>query len=52
MARSKPEPVEKPVELVRMVRTEEFARGGPTEADVHPAEVEAYRRGDWRIEGE
>lgn len=34
-------------ELVKMVR--EAADGGPTEADVHPDEVDNYKRGNWRV---
>jgi hypothetical protein len=34
-------------ELVRMVRTEEMAQGGPVEANVHPDEVANYALGGW-----
>ncbi len=35
---------------VRMWRSDEDAQGGPTVADVHPAEVESYRAGGWRTD--
>lgn len=46
------DPVAKPakVKTVRMVRSEEDAKGGPTTADVHPAEVDNYRAGGWSEE--
>lgn len=31
------------VKLIRMVRSVDAANGGPTQADVHPDEVEQYR---------
>lgn len=41
---------EQDMALVRMVRDEGDAAGGPTVADVHPNEVENYRLGNWRVE--
>jgi len=38
------------VKTVRMVRSEEDAKGGPVKADVHPAEVDNYRAGGWSEE--
>lgn len=35
------------VKLVKMIR--DAAAGEPSTADVHPNEVEAYKRADWRI---
>ena len=36
-----------PVATVAMVRSEEAANGGPTTADVHPDEVENFKKGGW-----
>jgi len=37
-------------ELVRMIRPEHYGR--PFTADVHPAEIENYRAGGYRLESE
>ena len=34
---------------VKMVRSEEDAKGGPTTADVHPSEVESWEAAGWKI---
>ncbi len=36
------------IATIRMVR-DEAPDGGPTEADVHPEEIENYKAGGWRI---
>lgn len=33
---------------VRMFRSEADAQGGPTSADVHPSEVEAWKAAGWQ----
>lgn len=33
--------------LLKMVRSEELAKGGPTSADVHPEEEAGYAAGGW-----
>lgn len=38
-----------PTGLIRMVRSAEDAKGGPTEADVHPDMVAEYTSGGFRI---
>ena len=35
--------------LIRMVRSAEQAQGGPTQADVHPAEVEQYKAAGFTV---
>lgn len=35
--------------LIEMIRSTEDAKGGPTEADVHPDEIENYKKGGWII---
>ncbi len=39
---------EETVKLVKMVRDAEEGYEGPTEADVHPDEVENYKAGGWQ----
>lgn len=39
-------------ELIKMVRCEEAADGGPTEADVHPDEVAGYALGGFVVAGD
>lgn len=40
------------VKLVRMVRSADRAEGGPTEADVHPDEVQNYQAGGFEVADE
>ncbi len=35
------------MDLVKMIRPVQEAKGGPTEADVHPDEVQNYTLGGW-----
>ncbi|MBI3582380.1 MAG: hypothetical protein HY096_00335 [Nitrospinae bacterium] len=36
--------------VVKMVRMVEDAKGGPTEADVHPDEVDNFKKGGWKVQ--
>lgn len=38
------------MKLIQMIRTIEDTKGGPVKADVHPDEVENYKKGGWIIE--
>lgn len=35
--------------LVKMIRAEDVAKGGPTTADVHADEVDNYIAGGWSV---
>jgi len=35
--------------IIKMVRTVDDAKGEPTKADVHPDEVENFKKGGWKI---
>ncbi len=45
-AKSEPTIAAPEIELVKMVRDQDQA---PFTADVHPAEVENYKKGGWRV---
>lgn len=40
---------DKKLSLVKMTRSEQDAQGGPTAADVHPDEVDNFKKGGWRV---
>lgn len=41
---------DKKIKLVKMVRSEQDAQGGPTSAEVHPDEVENFKIGGWTVD--
>lgn len=51
MAKKEAAETEAKTKTVKMTRTEEAAAGGPTEADVHPDEVENFKSGGWEVKG-
>ena len=36
------------VDLIAMIRSKEDAKGGPLTADVHPSEVENWKKTGWK----